>query len=58
MVAATGLLAQYRFGDHKMANPKMRIHDLETQEIVDREMTNDEYAAHKAALAESEIAAT
>jgi len=42
----------------KMANPKIRIHNLETGEIVDREMTDEEFAAHKASLAESEIAAT
>jgi len=41
-----------------MSNPKIRIHDLETGEVLDREMTNDEFAAHKALLAESEIAAT
>lgn len=57
MAAATGLPAQYRFGDHKMANPEIRIHDLETDEVVDRPMTNDEFAAHKASLPESEIAA-
>jgi hypothetical protein len=35
-----------------MANPTVRIHDLETGEIVDREMTNDEYAAWQAEQAE------
>jgi hypothetical protein len=27
-----------------MANPEIRIHDLETGEIVDREMTDEELA--------------
>lgn len=31
-----------------MANPTIRIHDLETNEIIDRPMTNEEYAAYKA----------
>lgn len=31
-----------------MANPIIRIHDLSTGEIVDREMTDEEFTAHKA----------
>ena len=30
------------------ANPMVRIHNLETGQIVDREMTTDEYNAYKA----------
>jgi hypothetical protein len=33
-----------------MTNPTMRIHNLETDEVVDREMTNEEYADYLAAL--------
>jgi hypothetical protein len=29
-----------------MSNPKIRIHDLATDEIIDREMTDAEYAEH------------
>jgi len=29
-----------------MTNPMMRIHDLATGEIIDREMTNAEYDAY------------
>ena len=29
-----------------MANPMIRIHDLATGEIIDREMTDEEYAEH------------
>lgn len=32
----------------KMTKPMVRIHDLQTNEIVDREMTNAEYAIHEA----------
>ena len=32
----------------KMTKPMVRIHDLETNEIVDREMTNAEFAVYKA----------
>ena len=35
-----------------MANPEIRIHDLETGEIVDRLMTNDEYAVWQTEQAE------
>jgi hypothetical protein len=33
-----------------MKKPMIRIHDLSTNEIIDREMTNDEFAQHKANL--------
>jgi hypothetical protein len=29
-----------------MTNPMTRIHNVETGEIIDREMTEDEYATH------------
>jgi len=38
-----------------MTNPMIRIHNVETDEIIDREMTEEEYAVHleqAAALAE------
>ena len=31
-----------------MSNPMIRIHDTETNEVIDREMTDDEFAAFKA----------
>jgi hypothetical protein len=31
-----------------MNNPTIRIHNIETDEIIDREMTNAEFAAYKA----------
>jgi DNA-binding NarL/FixJ family response regulator len=31
-----------------MANPIIRIHDISTGEILDREMTDEEFTAHKA----------
>ena len=34
-----------------MANPTIRIYDCETQETVDREMTDEELAAHEANVA-------
>ena len=34
-----------------MTNPMIRIHNLETNEVIDREMTDAEYAEHLAALA-------
>ena len=34
-----------------MTNPMIRIHNLETDEVIDREMTDLEYADHMAALA-------
>ena len=36
-----------------MANPIIRIHNTETNEIIDREMTDQEYAEHLAASAKS-----
>jgi hypothetical protein len=33
-----------------MTNPMIRIHNLETNEVIDREMTDAEYAEHLAAL--------
>ena len=46
-----------------MANPMIRIHNVETDEIIDREMNADELAQHKKDLAEldrkeNEVAAT
>lgn len=29
-----------------MANPMIRIHNIETDEIIDREMTDEEFEAH------------
>jgi len=29
-----------------MTNPMIRIHDLSNNEIIDREMTDEEYAEH------------
>lgn len=37
-----------------MPNPTIRIHNTETGEIVDREMTKAEYDAYKASAAEAE----
>lgn len=34
-----------------MANPTVRIHDIATNEIVDREMSDEEYATYSAAIA-------
>ena len=44
-----------------MTNPMTRIHNTETGEIIDREMTNDEYALYldsfkEPVLSEKEIA--
>jgi len=36
-----------------MTNPMIRIHNVETDEVIDREMTADELAQHKKDLAES-----
>jgi hypothetical protein len=35
-----------------MANPEIRIHDLETNEIIDRPMTDEEFAEWQAQEAE------
>jgi hypothetical protein len=34
-----------------MPNPMIRIHNVETDEVVDREMTADEFKTHQAELA-------
>lgn len=39
-----------------MANPTIRIHDLATDEVIDREMTNEEYAEFQAAQKINELA--
>jgi hypothetical protein len=31
-----------------MSNPMIRIHNVETNEVIDREMTNEEYALQQA----------
>ena len=36
-----------------MAKPTIRIHDLATNEIIDREMTNDEFAQYQIDQAKS-----
>lgn len=44
----------------KTTRPMVRIHDLATDEVIDREMNDDEYADHEARLAaqaEAEAAA-
>ncbi len=38
-----------------MSKPMIRIHDLETNEIVDREMTDLEFKKHQDSQAESKI---
>jgi hypothetical protein len=37
-----------------MTNPTIRIHNTETDEIIDREMTTEEFAEHQADKAERE----
>lgn len=34
-----------------MTKPTIRIHDVSTNEIIDREMTDEEFAAHEASIA-------
>lgn len=34
-----------------MAKPKIRIHNIETNEIIDREMTDDEFNLHNLLIA-------
>jgi len=41
-----------------MTNPMIRIHNTETNEIEDREMTNAEFTAYKAEQADAEAKAT
>jgi hypothetical protein len=38
-----------------MANPIIRIHNIETDEIIDREMTDTEFAAYQANQAKRAI---
>lgn len=40
--------AQPCFTEYKMTKPMVRIHNVETDEIIDREMTDQEYEAHLA----------
>ena len=40
----------------KTTKPMVRIHDLTTNEIIDREMNDLEFEEHQAILAEQEIA--
>lgn len=40
-----------------MSKPTIRIHDLELNEIIDREMTDAEFAQYKADQAEAEAKA-
>ena len=37
-----------------MTNPMIRIHNSETNEVIDREMTDDELIQHNKDIAESE----
>jgi hypothetical protein len=41
-----------------MANPTIRIHNSETNQVEDREMTNAEFTAYKAEQADAEAKAT
>jgi len=40
-----------------MSNPLIRIHNLETNEIIDREMTEAEFAAYEKQKAKDKLAA-
>ena len=40
----------------KSTRPTVRIHDLETNEVIDREMNDDEFAAYEADKAAQAIA--
>jgi hypothetical protein len=33
--------------EHKMKKPSIRIHNAETNEVIDREMTDDEFAQYQ-----------
>lgn len=35
-----------------MTKPMVRIHNIDTDEIIDREMTDDEFSQHEAAIIE------
>jgi hypothetical protein len=37
-----------------MTRPIIRIHNIETNEVIDREMTDDEFAQYEADLADNE----
>ena len=39
----------------KTTRPMVRIHDTSTDEIIDREMNNDEFAKYEAKIAEKQI---
>jgi len=39
-----------------MTNPMIRIHNTETNEVIDREMTNAEHAVHKKQIAPEDSA--
>ena len=41
-----------------MSNPLIRIHDMATNEVIDREMNANELATYKATQAEAEAKAT
>ena len=47
MVAIHLVQAQLCFTEYKMTKPMVRIHNVETDEIIDREMTDDELAKLK-----------
>jgi hypothetical protein len=38
-----------------MANPTIRVHNIETDEVIDREMTDDEFVQHQANKNKSKI---
>ena len=38
-----------------MAKPSIRIHDLKTNEVIDREMTDEEFKIHKSRQEESDL---
>ena len=38
-----------------MANPKIKIHNIETGEVIEREMTTEELTAHEARLAANAV---
>ena len=38
-----------------MSNPMIRIHNTETDEVIDREMTNEEYAEYQKSLLPREL---
>jgi hypothetical protein len=38
-----------------MTNPIIKLHNIETDEVVEREMTNAEFDSYKAKIAEAEV---